>query len=96
MQYGTEALRMIGPSFLISSVAFIAAGVFEALGQGRPSLIVSLLRQLVIIVPLGWILSRFMGPAGIWISFPIAELIAAVIAWKMMGKIYADHPENTH
>ena len=37
-----------------------------------------------------------MGPAGIWISFPIAELIAAVIAWKMMGKIYADHPENTH
>ena len=96
MQYGTEALRMIGPSFLISSVAFIAAGVFEALGQGRPSLIISLLRQLVIIVPLGWILSRFMGPAGIWISFPIAELIAAVIAWKMMGKIYADHPENTH
>ena len=87
---------MIGPSFLISSVAFIAAGVFEALGQGRPSLIISLLRQLVIIVPLGWILSRFMGPAGIWISFPIAELIAAVIAWKMMGKIYADHPENTH
>lgn len=87
MRYGTEALRMIGPSFLISSVGIIASGVFEALGQGRPSLIISLLRQLVIIVPLGWILSRFMGPAGIWISFPVAELIAAVAAWRMMGKI---------
>lgn len=87
MQYGTEALRIIGPSFLISSIGIIASGVFEALGQGRPSLIISLLRQLVIIVPLGWILSRFIGPAGIWISFPAAELVAAVVAWRMMEKV---------
>ena len=76
MAHGIPALRIIGLSFLISTVGIVASGVFEALGQGKKSLTLSLLRQLVIIVPVGWILSHWMGAAGIWIAFPIAELIA--------------------
>ena len=56
LAYGVPALRIIGPSFLLSSVGIVASGVFEALGRGRSSLLISLLRQLIIIVPLGWIL----------------------------------------
>lgn len=89
---GTEALRLISLGFLVSSAGVIFSGVFEALGRGGDSLIISLLRQLVIILPLGYLLSRTMGAAGIWISFPVAELISAVIAClllkRMEGGIY--------
>lgn len=87
MTHGILALRIIGLSFLISTVGIVACGVFEALGQGKDSLIISLLRQLVIIVPAGWILSRWMGAAGIWIAFPLAETIAALIALKMLKNL---------
>lgn len=84
---GTQALRLISLGFLVSSVGVIFSGVFEALGRGVDSLIISLLRQLVIILPLGYLLSRAMGVAGIWISFPTAELIAAVVACFLLKRM---------
>ena len=54
------------------------SGVFEALGLGKYSLIVSLLRQLLITVPLAYILLNIMGIEGIWLSFVIAEAIASI------------------
>lgn len=89
MAHGIPALRIIGLSFLISTVGIVASGVFEALGQGKKSLTLSLLRQLVIIVPVGWILSHWMGAAGIWIAFPIAELIASVVAVGMLRQDFS-------
>lgn len=80
MQSGVTALRLIAPSFLLSTVGVVASGVFEALGQGRDSLIISLLRQLIVIVPVGWLLSRFLGAAGIWLAFPIAEAVGLLVA----------------
>ena len=70
--------------FLVSSVGVIYSGTFEALGNGRDSLIISLLRQFVITIPLSFILSRFLGPLGIWIAFPTGELCAAVIAFFLL------------
>lgn len=84
MRAGMEALRLISLGFLVSSAGVIFSGVFEALGRGGDSLIISLLRQLVIILPLGYLLSRTMGAAGIWISFPVAELVSAVIACLLL------------
>lgn len=52
MRAGMEALRLISLGFLVSSAGVIFSGVFEALGRGGDSLIISLLRQLVIILPL--------------------------------------------
>ena len=86
MASGVTALRMIGLSFMVSTVGVVASGVFEALGQGRDSLIISLLRQLVIIVPVGWLLSRFLGAAGIWLAFPIAEAVGLVVAMIKLRK----------
>ena len=84
LEFGIPAFRVIGLSFIFSAVGIVCAGVFEAMGQGKNSLLISLLRQFVIILPLGWVLSRFMGAIGIWITFPIAEGIAALIAWRML------------
>lgn len=87
LRTGTEALRLISLGFLVSSFGVIFSGVFEALGRGVDSLVISLLRQLVIILPLGYVLSRTMGPVGIWISFPIAELIAAAASCFLLKRM---------
>lgn len=88
MKIGTEALRVISLGFLVSSIGIVNSGTFEALGRGKESLIVSLLRQFVVTVPLGYLLSRSMRALGIWIAFPVAEVLAAVVAHILLKKIY--------
>ena len=88
MRIGTEALRVISLGFLVSSLGIVNSGTFEALGRGKESLIVSLLRQFVVTVPLGYILSRSMGALGIWIAFPVAEVLAAVVAHILLKRLY--------
>ena len=86
MDKGVEALRIISIGFIVSSVGVIFCGTFEALGMGMKSLIVSLTRQFAVNIILGWILTIPFGAAGIWLAYPVAELLgaaAAVILFKM-------------
>ena len=85
---GIPALQIISLGFLVSSFGVIYSGAFEALGLGISSLIVSLLRQLIIVIPLSILLSRFLGANGIWMSFPISEAIAAVVAILLMRRTF--------
>lgn len=80
MEAGISALRIISLGFVISTVGVIYSGTFEALGRGRDSLIISLLRQFVITIPLSLLLSQIWGVNGIWISVPISELCASIAA----------------
>ena len=66
----------------MSAVSVTASGALEGLGKGTPSLLISLLRYVVVIIPAAWILSRLcgFGPAGVWNAFWVAELITAVCA----------------
>lgn len=82
---GVPMLRVISVGFLISTVGCVLSGAFEALGKGIHSLVISMLRQLVIIIPLAALLSRTMGLLGVWITFPIAELIAAFVGCCLYG-----------
>ena len=86
MESGVVALRIIGLGLCVSTIGTIYSGVFEALGMGKSSLVVSLLRQLVITVPLGFVLSRFWGAVGVWIAFPVGEIVAAVVAVIILKK----------
>lgn len=74
---GSLALRIVSLGFLISSVSVVYSGLFEALGHGKHSLIITLIRQIFVIIPLGFLFSRLWGPLGIWICFPIAEVLGA-------------------
>lgn len=86
MGIGVPMLRIISLGFVVSTVGCVLSGSFEALGKGVHSLVISLLRQLVIIVPLSAVFSRFWGLTGIWITFPVAELIAAAAGiWLFRG-----------
>lgn len=88
LQEGIYALRLMGPGFLLSAVAVVTCGVLEALGQGQISLILSIMRQLVLLVPIGWVLSKFYDAAGIWISFPIAELGTLFLALICLSRLF--------
>ncbi|MEG0961754.1 MAG: MATE family efflux transporter [Lachnospiraceae bacterium] len=87
LTFGVTALRIISLGFAVSGVGIIFCGVFEALGRGKDSLMVSLLRQFVITIPLGFLLSRILGPVGIWIAFPAAELIASTVSAVLLKKV---------
>ena len=80
VKIGETALRVISIGFIISSVSVAASGALEWLGKGVPSLLISLLRYIVIILPLAFILSRLTGPDGVWHAFWITEVITAVLS----------------
>ena len=81
IQAGGMALRIISLGFLVSSVSITSSGALEGLGKGTPSLIISLCRYTIIIIPAAFILSRIFGASGIWYAFGITEFATAVIAY---------------
>lgn len=85
---GETALRIISLGFIVSTVGVVIAGTFEALGLGIHSLVISLLRQLVITVPLALLLLTPLGVTGVWTAFPIAEGIAAAAAVILFLRTY--------
>ncbi len=80
---GAEALKIISCGFIVSAVSVMAGGTFEGMGKGAPSLAISLIRYIVII-PIAYVLSRFLGASGVWHAFWVTELTAAVISWVLM------------
>lgn len=77
---GETALRVISAGFLVSSVSVTSCGALEGLGKGGPSLVISLCRYILLIIPAAFFLSRRFGPVGLWHGFWIAEAGTAVIA----------------
>lgn len=70
---GTAALRIISLCFLPAAVGIVISTMFQAVGTGVYSLIISVLRQLILVLPVAYILSRAIGVTGVWWAFPIAE-----------------------
>ena len=85
---GVPALRIISFSFLIAPFSIVSSGTFQALGKGTFSLIISLIRQLIVILPLSYLLSRVMGMKGVWVAFPIAEIVAGILTIIYLRKLY--------
>lgn len=77
---GQNALRIISLGFIVSSVSVAASGALEGLGKGAQSLIISLCRYTIVIMPLAWVLCRFLAAEGVWHAFWITEVLAAVIS----------------
>ena len=80
LEIGVSALRIIGVHFLIAWFCIIAGSVFQAVGNGVYSLIVSVARQLVILLPAAYILAKIGGLALVWWAFPIAELMSFAVS----------------
>lgn len=78
---GRTALRTISAGFLLSAVSVTSSGALEGLGKGGPSLIISLLRYVVVIIPAAFVLSRLWGPVGVWNAFWLSEAVTAAAAF---------------
>lgn len=84
---GIPALRIICSSFLLAAVGITLGTVFQAVGRASYSLIMSLCRQLVVLLPSAWLLSRIGGLNAIWWSFAIAELVSVTICLVLFRKV---------
>ena len=91
---GIPALRTISISFLLAGFCIIEGSVFQALGNGVYSMLVSVARQLVVLIPVAYLLSRLGNVDYVWWAFPIAELMSlgmTVYFRIRMGRKVIDH-----
>ena len=87
LSIGIPALRIIAISFIFAGVNIVLSSVFQALGHGMKSLMVSILRQLFVLLPCAFVLS-FISLDAIWWAFPIAELAAFIVTLMMLKHVY--------
>lgn len=80
MTIGIPALRIISISFLLAGFCIICGSVFQALGNGVYSMVVSIARQLVVLLPAAYFLSKLGDVVYVWWAFPIAELMSLVLS----------------
>lgn len=85
---GVTALHVISLGFVVSAVSVTCAGALEALGEGMPSLVVSLMRYVVVIIPTAYLLSRKVGVTGVWWAFVITEMTAAFVSFFLYRRIW--------
>lgn len=86
VRMGGAALRIICAGFVVSSVSIVSSGSLEGLGMGLSSLLISLCRYLVFIIPAAFVLSRSIGVTGVWHAFWISELLSAAVSWAVYHK----------
>lgn len=85
---GVPALRTISISFLLAGFCVVSSSVFQALGHGLLSLTVSVVRQLLVLLPAAYVLSRIHGLDTVWWAFPIAELFAVTLCAIFLRRVY--------
>lgn len=87
MDIGRVAFRIICISFPFAAISIISIGVFQAIGKGTLSMIISIIRQLVVLVPLAYLFSLTGNLSMVWWSVIIAELVAVSICIRNIRKI---------
>ena len=92
LSIGVPALRLLALSYLPAALGFCIPTLFQAVGRGRSSLVIFLLRQFLITLPLAWLLAGPLGLPGIWLSFLAAETVAALAAVGMLLRLLHTDP----
>ena len=87
---GIPALRIIGIHYLIAWFCIVSGTVFQALGKAFFSMIVSIMRQLFVLIPAAYILAKLGGLHSVWWSFPIAEVFSLLVTLFFFIKIYRE------
>lgn len=87
MALGVPALKILSWSYLVAGLCIISSSVFQALGNGVYSLLVSFGRQLVVLLPAAYLLSLTGNVDMVWWSFPIAEVASVLLSALFMLRI---------
>ena len=87
LEIGIPALRIISLSFVFAGYCIITSSVFQALGNGIYSMIVSIVRQIVILLPVAYLFSKTGVLSAVWLAFPIAELASLTLCTMFLLRI---------
>ena len=88
LDLSSQGMRLMTLVFPIVGFQMIATNFFQSLGMVRKSVILSLSRQILFLLPLLYTLPQYLGAKGVWISFPIADFIATVMTAFMLGSLF--------
>ncbi len=86
IKIGTLALRIIAIHFIFAGFSIVCSATFQAVGKGTYSLLTSLIRQLLVLLPCAYVLSLTGNLDLIWLCFPIAEIFSAVTSFILMKR----------
>ncbi|NLB90765.1 MAG: MATE family efflux transporter, partial [Clostridiales bacterium] len=80
---GEPALRIISISYIMAAIGIVLSTVFQAIGNGLLSLIMSVTRQIVVLLPMAYLLANTLGIHAVWWSFPVSEGISLLVCLFM-------------
>ena len=86
LEHTPSAMRWVFAATPIIALQLIGAAYFQAIGKAIPALLLTLLRQGFFFIPLILILPNFLGELGVWISFPIADILATIVTGVYLRK----------
>ena len=80
---GVQVLKIISLGYSFGSVCYIVSSFLQAIGKGIPSLAITLLRQITLLLPAAYFMGKYFGLAGVWATFPIVEVITCILCFFM-------------
>ena len=80
---GVQVLKIISLGYSFGSVCYIVSSFLQAIGKGIPSLAITLLRQIILLLPAAYFMGKYFGLAGVWAAFPIVEVITCILCFFM-------------
>lgn len=88
IEIGVPALRIISTHFVIASFSIMMISTLQGLSRGIYSMIVSFSRQIIVLLPAAYLLSKFIGLKAIWWAFPIAEVVSLTLCALFLKKTF--------
>ncbi len=93
-QIGITAFRILSIGFPVAGVCIVLGTSFQAIGDAHLSMIISFARQIVVLLPVAFFLSRALNEVGVWLAFPIAEFSALIITILFAVRLYRKQIKN--
>lgn len=87
LEIGVPALRIISLSFVFAGFCIGSSSVFQALGNGVYSMLISFVRQIIVILPVAFAFAKFFGLHMVWYAYPIAEIVSVTMCIFMLKRI---------
>lgn len=96
LDIGIPAFQRISFHFLIAGISIIISATCQALGYGHYSLIIALTRQVIILVPVAFLLGRYFGLHAVWFAYPIAETLALLTSTRLLRRLWRKEGLHLH
>ena len=88
MRMGQLAIKEISPTFVIAAIQIVLGSMCTGVGDGMPTLIPSLVRQGLVMVPVCWLIARYVGMDYVWYTFILGDIAADLVCIPMAMKVY--------